>query len=75
MPQDTCVSLSSQQQKMMLAGTQCQQKMRLELYPAPAGLTSMVNIVYSCVSISFIQKTVAFLDAALCSNSNCLLHL
>lgn len=70
-----CVSLSSQQQKMMLAGIQCQQKMRLELYPAPAGLISMVNIVYSCVSISFVQKRVSFQDGALCSNSNCLLHL
>lgn len=56
-----CVSLSSQQEKTMLAGTRCQQKTRLELYPAPAGLISMVNILYSCVTVSFIKKCASFL--------------
>lgn len=52
-----CVSSSRQQQRMMLAGTQCQQKMMLELYLAPVDLTSMVYTQYSCVVFSFIRKS------------------
>lgn len=66
MPQGMCVSLSSPQQKMMQAGTQCQQKTRLESYHAPADLIYMVNILYSWVAINFIKKTTTFLGASLC---------
>lgn len=58
MQQDMCVSSSSQQLKRMPAGTQYQQKTRLEFPPAPVGLISMVNIFYSCKTISF-NKNVA----------------
>lgn len=61
-----CVSLSSRQQKTMQAGTQCQQKTRLESFHAPADLIYMVNILYSWVAITFIKKSTAFLGTSLC---------
>lgn len=72
MPQDMCVSSFSQQQKTMEAGTQCQQKMRQELCPAPAGLISMVNIVYSfsqrCATCSALHSEVV-IHAVCCTFS------
>lgn len=71
MQQDMCVSLFSQQQKRMLAGTQCQPKMKLELYPAPAGSIYMVNILSGCITISSIKTCAIFLAF---SNTSYLLH-
>lgn len=65
MQQDMCLCLSIQQKKTMQAGTQFQQKMRLELYPAPADLISMVNILYSCATISFIKTCNLFVSVPL----------
>ena len=75
MPQDTCVSLSSRQQKTMLAGTRCQQKMKLELCPAPAGLISTVSTLNSCITTRFIKKCDTFQQVTLSSKTSYLLHL
>lgn len=60
MQQDMFVSSYSQQKKTMRAGTQFQQKMKLELYPAPAGLISMVNIIYIAVQLSALLRHVLY---------------
>ena len=68
--QDTFVSLSNQQRKTTRAGTQFQQKTKLELCRARAGWISMVNII-----VSLVQPCTAFVSVELSCNTSCLLNL
>lgn len=61
--QDMFASSSSRQKKTTRAGTPSQPKTRPASRPAPAGLTSMVNMLFSCAHIGSYQLDTCSADS------------